>query len=312
MRVWESLQGSKITAEILSKTDTHVVLKTDKGKELNIAIDSLSQADKDFLKGLNQKESSDADLEEKAGEATDEDSKTLPVLNEGVGKGLHAYYEGNNFIAKVNSGGSLDIYIKEEKKVVENWKIAIIADAYTEENGKREKYYREKIIKHSPAAMNPKEVKFTLLRRGDVTTEVIYEFSPEGFTTWFRSVEGEETPADMTHRLRHLVGSVYKVNPDEKFLKKMKLKRKTVDGKRLRNDFFEVVDLGGDTEQFEFTGPLFGKKKITIQRGKSERIILSPYNYRGVGMRNGFAIYLTKTDITSTVHAEEKVTFTIK
>ena len=69
LREWTSSKGSKMTAELVSKTDTHLTLKQASGKEITLAVKQLSDADQAYLRQLDEpasdKEQNKVDKEKK-------------------------------------------------------------------------------------------------------------------------------------------------------------------------------------------------------------------------------------------------------
>ncbi|BDS08834.1 hypothetical protein NT6N_38740 [Oceaniferula spumae] len=59
-RTFTNKEGKSLTAEVVSKTETHVKLKTNKGKVYTIALATLSGPDQDYVKSWKDKSSLDA------------------------------------------------------------------------------------------------------------------------------------------------------------------------------------------------------------------------------------------------------------
>lgn len=63
-RTFTNKQGKKLEAEIVSKTDTHVKLKNKRGKVYTIALDTLSEADREYIKAWKDEAAAQKDLAE--------------------------------------------------------------------------------------------------------------------------------------------------------------------------------------------------------------------------------------------------------
>lgn len=324
MREWSSSKGKKITAEAIFVGETIVVFKTDKGKEIATPISGLSNDDIKFLKELKaakEKQHASPDLNKKTEPETEPTAKPtaapkaglLPLLADGKGKGFHAYYEGEKYIAKVNAKGVLTIQYKEaDGAILPKWSIRIYPDARRITEAKTISYKFQKILKHGNAQMNPAEVRYTHQRDGDIKCEVVYEFTPDGYTTWTRSDESPETPPEMIHRLVHTVSKPSKISTDKSFLKKMKLKQEAYSGNDKKVDFLEEDRLKGDTKRYEMTGPILAKTKLRVDRGSAKEAKLLLTQYPGCPLESGFSFILRKDDCKTRDHQNEKATFTFK
>ena len=60
MRTFKNDKGVKLEAEIVSKNDTHVTIRNDKGKEFTIRIETFSQEDQDYINGWEDPEAKKA------------------------------------------------------------------------------------------------------------------------------------------------------------------------------------------------------------------------------------------------------------
>jgi len=329
MRVWKSAKGSQINAELLFAGETLIVLKTDKGKEISLPIKSLADEDIAYLKQLKNTKNEDKVEKEAAQknkpapekktpttlpkEAVAPKAGSLETLSEGKGKGLHAYYEGKQYIAKVTNKGSLLIYYKDaDGKVDERWKMVIRAKSMLKTKNGWNHYKYLKILKGNPAKADATTIKYTFQSEAEITTDVIFEFSPDSVTTWTRSDEGAETPADVLHLMSHHFTTLDKVTKDNDYLKKMKLKRSTVKGDRERFNFSEVEKIHGDTKECEISGPFFGKAKLIIKRAKDDEAKLTPSQYPGISFSGGFSLNGIKTDCKTNDPNSEKTTITFK
>lgn len=336
-RIWKSNKGTSINAELLFVGKTLVVFKTDKGKEISTPINSLSPEDIAYLKQLNEKPKVTSNVEEKitpaekmAPKATEEKIPTkktaqkedellatkearLDTLKDGKGKGMHAYYEGENYVAKVNNKGFLMVYCKDDTgNIDERWRLLIRAKSLHRIDNSMVHFPFEKILTGNPAKPNATEIKYTFESKSGIKSDVILEFSPDGFTTWTRSEEGSSTPEDMIHIMSHHIGTMENVSKDQEYLKKIKFKRTLVEGKRERLDFSENVKISGDTEECEITGSFFGQLKLKFKRAGDDEAKLTPSQYPGSPLSQGFSMNTIKTDSTTNRHNSEKVTITFK
>jgi len=337
MRVWESKKGSKITAEVLYVGETLVVFKTDQGKEISASIDSLVEADVVNLKLRREEAGSkpelDIEKEAPAVKVTPEPvadvlekepegaSKApvvrkgdhLPILAEGKGKGFHAYYEGTKYVAKVMRNGFLIVHYKDEKgNVDERWRMLIRAMSQRAESGGWERFAYEKMLKVNPAQEGVKEVKYTFQSETGIRSDVIFEFMPEGFTTWTRSDNSAKTPEETIHVMHHNCGVMGNVSTDEEYLKKCKLKIETSRNGNERYDYMDVVSLKGNTEECEISGPFFEKTKLIIERAKDENVKFTPSQSSNKCLSDGYAYNTIKKNWRTSNHESEKTKVTFK
>ena len=237
----------------------------------------------------------------------------LPVLKEGAGRGSHAYYEGKRYIAKVTRNGSIIITLKDDKgEMIEGWRIVARALSYNVTPAKHIRYPDEKLLEHKDPQANAKTVTYKMLREKGITCEVNYEFNPDGFSTWFSILETEATPKDVYHQLNYHLSTFENLSKEESYFEKMKMKRKMVVGGRNKLDFTEQIKPAGNAEEHEFSGPLWGKLKITVEKGRSENTMLTAGTYPGMPMKNGISLYSGKEDYTKNNPDKEKVTFIFK
>lgn len=327
MRVWESLKGTKMTAEVISIGDSSVELLTSKGKKVTVPFNLLIRDDIEYIAGLsNNKEKTTAETKDKAiekeeekdtpAEKTDKNAQikttSLPVLTEGPGSGSHAYYEGEKYFAKVIKNGKLIITIKDDQgEEVKGWKITGASHSFTEHR-RHTKQPDEEFIKFEEPQAKASTVKFQVLRKTGIKAEMIYEFTPDGFTTWFDIEEGKESPAEGAHHLVYHVQSFQAFSNDYEVFEKVIMSRKMVEGGKNDINFNNSIEPSGSAEKYEFTGPIFGKLKMLIEKGRSDEFRLSATTIDSSPMKDGLAIFGSKKDYSKNVHSKEKVTFTFK
>ena len=330
------------------------MFKTDKGKEVSTKIDSLTDEDIASLKQIRGNATADntpaptevtevkpspaptpskplepSDTDEgpeavnktpaekaKERQAARQPTNLLPVLKEGKGKGYHAYYEGDQYIAKVGARGQLSIIYKDDSgNIDENWNMTIVSHASRQEGATPDKwvvYHFEKMLKFDPPKMDATEVKYTCQRRGDMTTDVVFQFKPEGFTTWSRADETATTPPDMVHSILHHFTGVNKVSKDVDYHKKMKISYDPLDGRKGKSNFYDEKKLVNHVDEYEVSGPLFGKTKMEFKKGKDKNVRLLSYQYPGMTLAYGFTIYTVKDECETTNHDREMLSITFK
>ena len=318
-REWTSKQGSTINAELVSQTETHLTLKKSNGKKLTLPIDSLSQTDQQFIK--SQKKPTEEATKSKGGKKgskVDYGTKKkvkmyLPTLNEGKGQGYFAYYEGEAYIARMLPNATLQILLVENGKTVDNWSLDIIASSYHKPNGKKRKSLSvQKVTKHGDPAENPEKIELTVAIKGDITADIVYEFTPKGITSWLRSEEGKETPSGVKHILGHRFGSVKEITADIKDHKKMSYKAKSINNKSIKYNFFDLAKLSQAVSEFVIDMPAVAKVKISMEKSEDEGVSLKPVNYGDSAMYMGYSMWFSKEDIGSTNQETEKSTITFK
>lgn len=246
--------------------------------------------------------------------------KKLPVLTEGKGKGCHAYYEGDSYIAKVHDSGALELTLKDagqasvpgsvplnKKKM---WSIDIVPGLRDTKMKKSARHPVTEFTEHSPPSDQATKVKIVSKRTTGIIFETIYEFSPETITTWYRAEAGQETPKDRIYYLAHKIN---RIECGEKERKKSKYELKSYSGKKIKYDFLESAKVSSkDSENINIEGPFWGKREISFERGSDEEATMKPVKYSDVTLRNGSSIWLIKTDSASNKHDQEKITITIE
>ena len=169
LREWTSSKGSKMTAELVSKTDTHLTLKQASGKEITLAIKQLSDADQNYLKQLDEAAS------DKGQNKVDKGKKKgggLPVLHDGIGAGYFAYFEGEHYIARIKANATMEVYLKEDGKasgLLDGWKMVVEPVAYKKNKlGTISGYKMKEILSHGDPVENPDQVKLSVMLKGDI------------------------------------------------------------------------------------------------------------------------------------------------
>ena len=332
-RSWTSNKGTSIKAQALYIGDQVVLLKTEAGKEVSVPISSLSQADRDFLQSLKkpappekeQKEETtpqpdDTTQEDTTQEDPKEDSadttstlNSLPILTEGEGKGLHAFYKGDKYTASIDRSGTMIVYYLDEKKNIKpDWRISISPKSFLRINHEIKKFPTTKITKHGEPQLNPKEVKLTFLKETGIVTEITLQFTPKGFTTWFHAKTTSETPTDTEHMVHHHFGPTDPYPKEDLISEKMSLKMTNLSNQTEKYDFNEIEILRGNMAEFEIRGPIIGKGKIIIERPKNREAVLVLNPLPELELKKGFSVYNFKEDHTSKDHKAEKLVFTFK
>lgn len=245
---------------------------------------------------------------------------TLPVLTEGKAEGYHAYYEGDNYIAKVDGSGALELTLKDAGQAsvagsvpVNNkkmWSIDIAPSVWDTKWKKRVSQPIAEFIEHSPPSDNATQVRILSKRTTGIVFETIYEFSPETISTWYRAEPGYETPEE---QVLHLAHQISRIECSEKDRKKSKYELKPLSGRKVKYDFFEPAKLGGkDAKSIAIEGPFWGKREITFERGQDKGAAMKPVKYGDVSLRNGSSIWLIKDDTKSSKQEKEQITIHIE
>ena len=112
-RQWTSTAGSKMEASVvdLDLDQGMVKLKTINGREMNISLRLLVEADRGILKTWHN---SQASKEKGSGTVTEAEANKLSVFRDGKWKGYNTVYEGPFYDAGLNSKGFLIIFPKDE------------------------------------------------------------------------------------------------------------------------------------------------------------------------------------------------------
>ncbi|MBT7853228.1 MAG: hypothetical protein HN675_07900 [Opitutae bacterium] len=149
-RKWTSTAGSQIEASVLG-IDLNagtVNLKTVDGRDLNIALRLLEQADRDLLKKWHTAKIA---KEQGTGAVTKATADRLSVFSDGKWKGYNSIYEGPMYDAVLNTKGTLIIYPKDDKgERIGKHLTAALHCYYTEKNIGRHSHRKIVSIEESP------------------------------------------------------------------------------------------------------------------------------------------------------------------
>jgi len=310
LREWTSSKGSKMTAELMSKTDTHLTLKQASGKEITLAIKQLSDADQNYLKQLDEAAS------DKGQNKVDKGKKKgggLPVLHDGIGAGYFAYFEGEHYIARIKANATMEVFLKEEGKasgLLDGWAIAVEPVAYKKNKlGSISGYRMKQILSHGDPVENPDQVKLSVMLKGDIRCNLIYEFSPEGLTTWMQSEHGSDPPEVMNHMMTHRLGQVLQLTDDQKDLEKMRLKVGSD-----KYDYFNKHRIKStvSNDKYEVSMPAITDTKILFDKGSDKNTRLMSWKYADQPLSKGYFIRSRKGEFNSNKHKAEKTTITFK
>ena len=296
-REWTSSKGSKMTAELVSKTDTHLTLKQASGKEITLAIKQLSDADQNYLKQLDEAAS------DKGQNKVDKGKKKgggLPVLHDGIGAGYFAYFEGEHYIARIKANATMEVFLKEEGKasgLLDGWAIAVEPVAYKKNKlGSISGYRMKQILSHGDPVENPDQVKLSVMLKGDIRCNLIYEFSPEGLTTWMQSEHGSDPPEVMNHMMTHRLGQVLQLTDDQKDLEKMRLKVGSD-----KYDYFNKHRIKStvSNDKYEVSMPAITDTKILFDKGSDKNTRLMSWKYADQPLSKGYFIRSRKGEFNS-------------
>ena len=311
LREWTSSKGTKLTAELVSKTDTELTLKNKSGKEITLAIKQLSEADQQYLQELENVD--DADKPEAA--ATGNQGKAgkkaglLPVLGEGLGAGYFAHFEGDHFVARINSNATMDVYLKDKEQssgLLDDWKMVVQPIAYKKNRlGTVSAYRIVDTLKHGDPAEDPEKVELSVMLKSGIRCDLIYEFSDEGLTTWMKSEGGSDPPEVMSHMMTHRLGSVKQITEDPKDLEKMRLK--------IESDKYDYlgkyrINATQTKDDYEISMPAITSTKIRFDKGSANSVRLLPWKYGDDPLAKGYYIRARKAAFDSTDHKREKTT----
>ncbi len=310
LREWTSSKGSKMTAELVSKTDTHLTLRQASGKEITLAIKQLSDADQAYLKQLDEAAS------DKGQNKVDKEKKKaglLPVLHDGIGVGYFAYFEGEHYVARINANAAMEVYLKEEEKasgLLDGWKMMVEPIAYKRNKlGTISGYKMVEILNHGDPVENPDQVKLSVMLKGGIKCELIYEFTPEGLTTWMRSERGSDPPEVMNHMMTHRLGRVLQLANDQKDLEEMRLKVRSD-----KYDYFNKhrINTTVSHDKYEVSMPAITNTKILFDKGSDRNTRLMCWKYGDDALSKGYFIRSRKDDFNSAKHDAEKTSITFK
>jgi len=310
LREWTSSKGTTLKAELVSKTDSHLTLRQASGKEITLAIKQLSDADQNYLKQLDEAAS------DKGQNKVDKGKKKaglLPVLHDGIGVGYFAYFEGEHYVARINANASLEVCLKDKEQtsgLLDGWKMEVEPVAYKKNKlGTISGYKMKEILNHGDPVENPNQVKLSVMLKGDIKCELIYEFTPEGLTTWMRSERGSDPPEVMNHMMTHRLGEVSQLTSDPKDLESMRLK--------VRSDKYDYlnkhrINTTVSNDKYEVSMPAITSTKILFNKGSDRNTRLMCWKYGDDALSKGYFIRSRKGVFNSTKHDAEKTSITFK
>jgi hypothetical protein len=319
LREWTSSKGTTLKAELVSKTDTHLTLRQASGKEITLAIKQLSDADQDYLKQLVSTDQ--ADDARPSAPVTKENRRIsakgkkalLPVLHQGDGEGSFAYVEGDYYQAHINSNGVMHVFLKDEEQtsgLVDGWKMIVEPVAYRKNRlGTVSSLKIVGILKHGEPAENPDRVELSVMLKGGIKCELIYEFNAKGITTWMQSQHGSDPPEMMSHMMTHRLGRVLELTSDQKDLEKMRLKVGSD-----KYDYFHKHRISSITsnDKYEVSMPAITDTKILFNKGSDKNTRLMSWKYADEPLSKGYFIRSRKADFDSSKHRAEKTSITFK
>ena len=323
IRQWTSTKGNKVMAELVSKTDSHLTLRRDSGKEITLKITQLCEADQDYLKQLSMADTGDdakpsdipSDINTRADRPRSGKGKAgrLPVLDHGKGEGYFAYAEGDHYQARVNSNATMDIYLKDKDQtsgVLDGWKMIIQPVAYRKNKlGTISGLKIKEVIKHGEPIENPDQLKLSVMLKGGIQCELIYEFNEKGITTWMKSEHGDDPPEVMNHMMTHRLGEVIALTDDPKDLEKMRLKMRSD-----KYDYFGKyrISTTASHDRYEISMPALTDTKIIFDKGSDGETRLMCWKYADNQLSKGYFIRSRKGVFNSTKHNTEKTSITFK
>lgn len=306
LREWTSSKGTKLTAKLVSKTDTELTLKNKSGKEITLAIKQLSEADQQYLKELedgDKPEVAAAGNKRKAGKK----AGLLPVLSDGFGAGYFAYYDGDHYVARINSNATMDVYLKDKEQssgLLDSWKMVIEPIAYKKNRfGSVSGHRMVEIIKNGDPVEDPDKVELSVILDLGIRCDLIYEFSDEGITTWMKSEHGSDPPEVMSHMMTHRMGSVRNLAKNPQDLEEMRLK--------IESDKYDYagkyrIKPTVSKDDYEISMPALTSTKIRFDKGPDKGVRLLPWKYADDPLAKGYYIRARKAEYNSNNHKREK------
>ena len=110
---WTSTAGTTIKAKFVEESDGKLTLVKEGGGRLVLRLDQLDEASQKMAREFS---AAQEEVEEESAEPDDGVDYSVETLKEGEWKGFHAVYEREKFIAVVERGGRMRIYMKEDGK----------------------------------------------------------------------------------------------------------------------------------------------------------------------------------------------------
>ena len=207
----------------------------------------------------------------------------------------------------------MEVFLKEEGKasgLLDGWAIAVEPVAYKKNKlGSISGYRMKQILSHGDPVENPDQVKLSVMLKGDIRCNLIYEFSPEGLTTWMQSEHGSDPPEVMNHMMTHRLGQVLQLTDDQKDLEKMRLKVGSD-----KYDYFNKHRIKStvSNDKYEVSMPAITDTKILFDKGSDKNTRLMSWKYADQPLSKGYFIRSRKGEFNSNKHKAEKTTITFK
>ena len=217
-RQWTSTAGSKMEASVvnLDVDQGMVKLKTVNGREMNISMKLLVEADRELLK---QWHTAQASKKEGTGTVTEAQAGKLSVFRDGKWRGYNTVYEGPLYDAGLNSQGYLIIFPKNEAGARVGKHLTAGLYCYYTQKGIGRHTRREVIsFETSPqpvVSSNPLEVRLQGKFADDVAFDVEFECEDDKVSVegGIKDPPGIKFPSRYSSRIH--VPAIYNPGPDD-------------------------------------------------------------------------------------------------
>lgn len=293
---WTSLTGHQIVAELVEIEGENLVLKDQDGAKRVVRLPLLIPADQARAKELNEKRKQDTVQTKSAS------PDRLPVFTEGPGKGYHAVYKHEKFIAKMDSKGTITVQCLENGEPVGKPLGIYYACDYT----LRRKYHTRPVISYDkfPApTMTPKLLEYEATLDGDVECCFRYEFVDNTIQLWSWLVDPHEIEPPTRSRMTIRFESTHKF-PVDMYVSEQKktLEPYTLvvnnDKKGIKRypygDATQYIE--GPAREMFIDGPLYGNRKVSVFLKSRNKTHITFYIYPKYAPYQGYSAFLRKSD----------------
>jgi len=307
IQTWTSLTGHQIVAEFVEIKGENLVLKDEDGVERVIRLPMLTSADQARAKELEKKRSKgDAQT---AGSS----SNRLPIFTAGPGKGSHAVYTHKNFIAKMDSKGSISVQCLEDGKPVgKPINVYFVCD-YTEHR----KYLTRAVTsyeKFPEPTLSPTVLEYEATLKGGLKCCFNFEFSDNTIQMWSWLINPKEiTPASrsrLTVRFTptHTFPVDMYVSEQKKILEPYTLVVNDNTKGVLRLPYGNSISgISSSAREMFVDGPLYGKRKVSVSVKSRNKTRITFYIYPKYAPYQGYSAFLRKNDETSKSDIERMI-----
>lgn len=302
-RVWTSYNGHTITAEFVEIKDGSVALRDENGATRNVRLGLLLPVDQAKAQELDAKR-----LAGPVADAAGASPNLLPVFREGGAKGLHAIYSNANFVATVAANGALTITCLDGGAPVGRPITFAAAYGYADK-AKHSQYVGRRIVSYQKTpkpTLAPTVLSYEATLVDDVKVGLNYEFKKNTVQVW----GWIDDPAGISYPTSYHLRFAFRASHDfaddlpvverKKVVAPYALTVSPVEGKPVSYPYGDKAKrLEAPAQRVEIEGPLFGKRRVSVDALASKDAWLGPWIYPDFAPYQGYSVGLHKEDKAS-------------